>query len=62
MELISCRSCGKEISTTTIICPNCGASAASAVVHCTCPKCGNYYDIVRNGACPKCGTPAPIKR
>ncbi|MCB7128465.1 MAG: hypothetical protein J3T61_02870 [Candidatus Brocadiales bacterium] len=38
-ELVSCKTCGKEVSKTAPTCPHCGEESPG--IHVKCPKCGS---------------------
>ena len=55
MALIKCEECGKEISSSAKICPNCGYKNDNK----TCPECGIVVKQ-SDSVCPECGFPLKI--
>ncbi|MCI5835182.1 MAG: PrsW family glutamic-type intramembrane protease [Firmicutes bacterium] len=56
MALIKCEECGKEISSSAKICPNCGYKNDNK----TCPECGIVVKQ-SDSVCPECGFPLQKK-
>lgn len=47
-DIVSCKTCGKDVSKTAPTCPHCGENLPG--LHITCPKCGSMnFSIGKKG-------------